>query len=61
MTPSFSKPTHKTPPPHRYDGILVFQPSESGLGNNLYGLASAFLIAAMTNRELMSLVVIGDQ
>lgn len=39
---------------HSYNGTLSFWPSESGLGNNLYGLASAFLIAALLNKELQS-------
>ena len=59
--PSLSKPTPQSLTPHHYNGVLVFLPSESGLGNNLYGLASAFLIAAMTNRELTSFSCDGDQ
>lgn len=39
---------------HFYNGTLSFWPSESGLGNNLYGLASAFLIATLLNKELQS-------
>ena len=39
---------------HKYNGTLSFWPSESGLGNNLYGLASAFLIATLTNKQLFS-------
>ena len=37
---------------HAYSGSIIFKPSESGLGNNLYGLASAFVVAALTNRKL---------
>ena len=37
---------------HVYSGSIVFKPSESGLGNNIYGLVSAFVIAALTNRRL---------
>ena len=37
---------------HTYSGSIIFKPSESGLGNNLYGLVSAFVIAALTNRKL---------
>lgn len=38
--------------PHVYNGSVIFKPSESGLGNNVYGLVSAFVIAALTNRRL---------
>lgn len=37
---------------HTYSGSIIFKPSESGLGNNLYGLTSAFVVAALTNRKL---------
>lgn len=39
---------------HSYSGEVTFRPSESGLGNNLLGLASAFVIAAVTNKRLYS-------
>lgn len=37
---------------HQYSGEIVFKPSESGLSNNLLGLVSAFVIAALTNKRL---------
>ena len=37
---------------HEYNGSIIFKPSESGLANNLLGLVSAFVIAAMTNKRL---------
>ncbi|KAK8804194.1 hypothetical protein WA171_000286 [Blastocystis sp. BT1] len=39
---------------HDYSGEVVFRPSESGLGNNLLGLTSAFIIATVTNKKLSS-------
>ena len=39
---------------HDYSGEVVFRPSESGLGNNLLGLTSAFIIATVTNKKLCS-------
>ena len=41
-------------PIHDYSGEMVFRPSESGLGNNLLGLTSAFVIATVTNKKLCS-------
>lgn len=37
---------------HVYNGTIIFKPSESGLANNLLGLASAFVIATLTNKKL---------
>ena len=55
-TTDAAKPTISSIP-HQYNGTLSFWPSESGLGNNLYGLASAFLIATLTNKKLFSEVL----
>ena len=38
---------------HIYQGTIVYYPSRSGFGNNLYGLISAFVIATLTNRQLV--------
>lgn len=41
---------------HSYSGKIIYKPSESGLGNNLLGLTSAFIIAAVTNKRLFSVL-----
>ena len=38
---------------HIYEGTIVYYPSRSGFGNNLYGLISAFVIGALTNRQIV--------
>lgn len=43
----------RIPEPHKYRGTLYFRPSQSGFGNNLYGLVSAFVISAISNRRLV--------
>ena len=50
--PERERPT-RTPEPHKYRGTLYFRPSQSGFGNNLYGLISAFVISAISNRRLV--------
>ena len=51
--PSERKLPSRTPKPHKYRGTLYFRPSQSGLGNNLYGLVSAFVISALSSRRLV--------
>ena len=40
------------PPQDSYSGNLTFFPSQCGLGNNLYGLVSAFVFSALLNLQL---------
>lgn len=55
-TPTEPNLPSRLPEPHKYRGTLYFRPSQSGFGNNLYGLVSAFVISAISNRRLVGRV-----
>lgn len=55
-TPTEPNLPSRIPEPHKYRGTLYFRPSQSGFGNNLYGLVSAFVISAISNRRLVGRV-----
>ena len=52
VIPSYLKRVERKPFKANNNKFVIFRPSESGLANNLLGLVSAFVISALTKRQL---------